>query len=123
MSDYGAPIPPLEPRPDHGRGQGHGQGHDPQPPATMEELRRIISQQQADIAKTRSRSGWILVVATLAMFGACGTNSSSSSSPPDTTHEIQQLQQQVEQSRQSVDELTQQVKELEERLPAPRPSN
>lgn len=113
MSDYGAPIPPLEPRP---------QQPEPQAGATLDELRAMLQQQRREIDRLRSRSRWILVVAVLAMFGACGNHSSSDSTDSQVRQDVSDTKTNVEQLVRDNDQMQQQIQQLEKKLPAARPT-
>lgn len=110
MADYGAPIPPLEPRPGV------------PPPASLEEVRDLLQAQRGEIDKLRSRSRVILGVAILAMFGACGSGSGNSSDSGDSQmrSDVTQTKQVVEDLRRQNAQLSEQVTDLRKQLPAPK---
>lgn len=111
MADYGAPIPPLEPRPGM------------PPPASLEEVRDLLRAQRGEIDKLRSRSRVILVVAILAMFGACSPGSDSSGSADSQMRsDVTQTKQVVEDLQRQNAQLSEQVTDLRKQLPAAKPT-
>ncbi len=114
MSDYGAPIPPLEPRPDQPA---------PQASATLDEVRALLQQQRREIDRLRSRSRWILIVAVLAMFGACGNhNTSSDSSDSQVRQDVSDTKTDVEQLVRQNDQLQRQIQQLDKKVSAAKPT-